>query len=317
MSGVTRIGMIGAGGVAARHAENLAALGAHVVAVADPAEAPAHALAARYGARPYADHRAMLDGEDLDAVYVCVPPFAHGDPERDALDAALPLFVEKPLAIDLATAEEIGERVRAAGVPTATGYHWRNLSTLARAQAVLAGAPPRLALAAWLDKVPPVPWWTHRDRSGGQTIEQTTHVLDVLLLLCGEVEEVTAMSSRSPRPAFPDADVDDVSGAVLRFASGAVGTVASTCLLRGKHRAGIELFGEGYALALTEDDLVVDHGEGPEVVTADGLAKRRVDEDFLAAVRGDGDRVRAPYDVALETHRLACAISDAAAARAG
>ena len=52
----------------------------------------------------------MLDAEGLDAAYVCVPPFAHGAPELAVFERGLPFFVEKPLAADLETAEQIATR---------------------------------------------------------------------------------------------------------------------------------------------------------------------------------------------------------------
>lgn len=289
--------------------------GVELVAVADPSPDAAAGLAEACGApETYGDAGELLAATAVDALYVCVPPFAHGPPERAALAAGVPFFVEKPLGLDEATAVEIGAEVERTGLVTAAGYHWRNLDTVDRARSFLAGRPPRLALAAWLDKVPPVGWWTRRESSGGQTIEQTTHLLDVLLDLVGDVEEVQALGSRTQRPAFPDSDVDDVSAATLRFASGAVGSVASTCLLAGKHRAGVELYGDGYALRLTEDELVIEKAGGEvERMVSDGAAKRRVDADFLAAIRaGDPALPRAPYASALRTHRLACALARSA-----
>jgi predicted dehydrogenase len=91
-----------------------------------------------------------------------------------------------------------------------------------------------------------------------------------------------------------------------------VGSLAATSLLGAKRRAGIELVADGVALALTEEELVL---EGGEVVRSDPwAARRRVDEDFVAAVRGEPDRVLAPYAEALETHRLGCALAASAAA---
>src|SRR6185437_1556221 len=97
-----RIAMIGAGAVAARHVRVLSRLGARVVAVADPVPEAARRLAADVGAAAYPDADALLDAEAVDAAYVCVPPFAHGAPERAVLARRLPLFVEKPLAAELA-----------------------------------------------------------------------------------------------------------------------------------------------------------------------------------------------------------------------
>jgi predicted dehydrogenase len=257
----------------------------------------------------------MLERARPDALYICVPPFAHGEPEAAALDAGVPFFVEKPLACDLETAEAIAAAVARSGLITATGYHWRYLDTVERAAALLRERPPRLVLGFWLDKVPPPAWWSMRANSGGQVIEQATHLLDVARILVGEVEEVSAISARTPRIDYPDADVDDVSAATLRFAGGAVGTLAATCLLRWKHQAALQLFADGLAVEVTETDLTIDSGDGAfrEVPRVD--AKTQSDRVFLDAIRSGENHVRTAYPEALRTHRLACAVSQSAEER--
>jgi predicted dehydrogenase len=307
---VTRIGLVGAGSVGQRHAKVLATFeDVELTAVTDLDERLCDTVARRHRARSYPSLEQMLAAEALDAAYVCVPPFAHGEPERELLAARLPFFVEKPLAVDLATAAAIAREVRGAGVITAAGYHWRYLDTVEWAAAQLEEHPPRLAIGAWLDKVPPPAWWLDRTRSGGQTVEQTTHVLDLMRVLVGEVQEVYAAGARSPREAYPDATVDDVCVATLRFEGGALGSLAATSLLSAKHRAGIELFAEGLALALTEVDVALDRGDGASVTPAAVDAKRQVDRDFVNAVQGGENRIRAPYEEALATHRLGCALA--------
>jgi len=302
---------VGAGAVATRHARTLLGFDdVRVVAVADPAPERARLLAAQTGAIAYDTWVPMLERERLDALYVCVPPFAHGAPELAAIEAGLPFFVEKPLAIDLDTAESIAERLVGTGLVTCAGYHWRWLDTFEQAQELLAGNPARLALCHWLDKVPPPAWWVRKDGSGGQTIEQTTHVLDLARALVGEVTEVHAAGARVDPAALPGTDVDEVTAATLRFATGAVGTVSSTYLLKGLHRAGIQLYAQGLALELSETELVVEDGAGNRAVhPAKEDARPRPDRDFVDAVRGGPDRIRVPYQEALRTHRLACAIT--------
>ena len=80
----------------------------------------------------YDDGLALLASEELDAVWMCVPPFAHGPLEAAALERKLPFFVEKPIGLDLDGAVEVADRVVAAGLLTAVGYHWRHLEVLQR-----------------------------------------------------------------------------------------------------------------------------------------------------------------------------------------
>jgi predicted dehydrogenase len=302
------VGMVGAGAVATRHVRTLQAMaGVRVTAVADPAIQRARRLAADAGATAYASHLDMLDRERLDAVYVCVPPFAHGDPELAVIDAGLPLFVEKPIAIDLRTAEAIATRLATGSLPTCTGYHWRWLDIFDRAADLLAANPARLVSCSWLDKVPPPSWWPRRDGSGGQTVEQTTHVLDLARALVGEVTEVQAFGARAP-----GTDIDEVSVGSLRFAGGAVGSVTSTCLLQHLHRAGIEVVAAGMWLSLSETELRVEVTGERSLWRADGDARPRPDRDFVQAVRGGPDRIRVPWPEAYRTHRLACALTRSA-----
>jgi predicted dehydrogenase len=320
MVSTVRIGMVGAGAVAARHVRTLLAMdGVELAAVADPALERAKELAAEAGAAAYPNHMELLAAERLDAVYICVPPFAHGAPELAVIDAGLPMFVEKPVAIDQETAATIAARLAGTSLVTCTGYHWRWLDIFDRAAGLLADRPARLVQCSWLDKVPPPPWWRRRDGSGGQTIEQTTHVLDVARGLAGDVTEVHAFAARAaanppdgPEAALPGADIHDVSVASLRFASGAVGTVASTCLLTRLHRAGVQVVADGLSLELSETELLVEQNGRREAWTADADARPRPDRDFVAAVRGGEDRVRVPWPEAYRTHLLACAITRSA-----
>jgi predicted dehydrogenase len=368
-----RIGMVGAGAVAARHARTLLAMdGVEVAGVADPALERARELADEVGAAVYPNHMELLDAERLDALYICVPPFAHGPPELAAIDAGLPFFVEKPVAIDEPTATSIATRLAGRPLVTCTGYHWRWLDIFDRAAELLADRPARLVQCSWLDKVPPPTWWLRRDGSGGQTVEQTTHVLDVARGLAGEVAEVHAFASRAAAPsvhqtapahqaapsrptsrsagprtgrvadggnkgaglstgpaeapaevpagapaeaALPGADIAEVSVASLQFASGAVGTVASTCLLPRLHRAGVQVVADGLSLELSETELLVELDGRRSDYRADADARPRPDRDFVAAVRGGPDRIRVPWAEAYRTHLLACAITRSAEER--
>lgn len=309
----TRLGFIGAGGVAHRHFGVLEQFDdVEIVAIADADLGRATEAAARFGARPFEDADAMLDAVEVDAVYICVPPFAHGAPERAAIRRGLPFFVEKPVALDLETAEAIAAEVAERGLVTAVGYHWRYLDTVDEVQGLLARTPARLVSGYWLDSTPPPRWWWHRDQSGGQMVEQTTHLLDLARYLLGPVTRAYGLAGHDERGEFPGLDVPTVSSASLQFASGAIGNFASTCLLGWNHRVGLHLFGDKLAIELTDHDVMIDTGHGRPVRGNGSDPVWREDRDFIDAIRGADNRIRCPYPEALETLQLSLAVGESA-----
>lgn len=305
-----RIGFVGTGGVAARHATNLAAFDdVELVAATDLDPGRAGAFAAAHHLEAVPDLAALI-GARIDAAYVCVPPFAHGAAEKALADAGIALFVEKPMAAELEPAEQIAERIAAAGVLTRVGHHWRCAAPVHQAAELLRGRRIRLVNGWWLDKVPPVDWWSDRSRSGGPLVEQAVHILDLARVLVGEVAEVHAVSAGPVDGATADA----ATAGVLRFVGGAVGTVSTTCALAGKHRAGLEIVAEGLVVGVGEDWLSVGDGTGSEQTAFDPSTPRlAADREFVDALRGeplDPERLQLPdHAEGMRSHRLACAMA--------
>jgi myo-inositol 2-dehydrogenase/D-chiro-inositol 1-dehydrogenase len=304
-----RVGVVGAGGVGARHARTLAGFpDVELVAVCDSLPGAAEAVARPLGVAALGDLDSLL-ARRLDGIWLCVPPFAHGELERSVLRAGVPFFVEKPLAADLAVAEDVAAAVAAAGLPTATGYHWRHLDTVARARDALYGATVRLVDARWWGACPPPAWWRRQDRSGGQVVEQATHVLDVIRVLAGEVVQVAGVSA----PSSADGrDVADATAAVLRLESGAVGTVSTSCVLPSLTAAGVEIVADRISALVTEDALRLRTPDGVQAWTPEIDARIAVDRAFVDVLLGTEPSVGL-VDVgeALRTHRLAWAVAEA------
>ena len=309
----TRLAFIGAGGIAQRHLEILSGFNdVELVGFADPDLERADNAAMRFGARSYSHHGAMLDTVEPDAVYVCVPPFAHGEPERDLIERAIPFFVEKPVSLDLATAERVSEAVTRTNLITAVGYHWRYLDIVDDARTLLRDNPAQLLSGYWLDSTPPPQWWWKEGQSGGQMIEQATHLLDLCRFLIGEVTDVYGRVGHKDRQEFPGLDVPTVTTANLTFQTGVIANIASTCLLGWSHRVGLHIFADRLAIELTDREIMVDVGKGRPVRGADGDPVWREDRDFIDAVRGGENRIRCPYSEAVATHRLALAVVSSA-----
>lgn len=318
-----RIAVVGTGGVASRHLGVLAQLGGLEVAGHVSRDlARAEAQAGRWGGRAYADLEALVERERPEAVWLCVTPDQHGPLEAALIERGLPFFVEKPLAADLATAERTASLLRQRPVITAVGYKLRALDTLPLVRDLLAERPARLALAAWHDAMPSPAWWRIEARSGGQVVEQATHLVDLARLLVGEAEVVSALASRRPRaaapeaPEAPEADVADVSAALLRFRTRAgevPGVLTATCLLEGKQAAHLQLVCEGRVLTIAEQTLRIESGRDRREVPVRLDPFQEEDRAFVQAIRQqDPTQVLCSYRDALDTHRLCCAIRDAA-----
>src|SRR5436190_2033912 len=84
------------------------------------------------------------------------------------------------------------------------------------------------------------------------------------------IESVSMLARRVPNreQPFDGADVADASLASVVFESGAIGTFASTHLLRWPHRIGLHLVSDGMVIELSEFELMVDVGHGRPITPA-------------------------------------------------
>ncbi len=115
---VLRVGVVGAGGMGARHARNLlrSADAVRVVAVADADVQRAEKLAAECGgARVFQDGRELVAHPEVDAVVVASPDPTHAGYVLACVEAGKPVFCEKPLATRAEEARAIVDREVAAG----------------------------------------------------------------------------------------------------------------------------------------------------------------------------------------------------------
>src|SRR6266511_6159028 len=130
MAATVTLGFVGTGGIAQHHLGELAKQeGVRIGAVCDVIEERARATAERHGGAVYSDYAQMLEREKLDALYMCVPPAAHGKgpggaPPAEILAAerGVHLFVEKPVCLDLETGVQIRDAIARAGILSCVGY---------------------------------------------------------------------------------------------------------------------------------------------------------------------------------------------------
>lgn len=309
-----RVAFVGTGYIAGRHAEALTALGAEVVG--HVGRAGAERAAARWGGRAYRRVADLVDGEQVDAVWICVPPDGHGDLEHTLIERGVPFYVEKPIGLDLDVPRRIAAALLDGGPLVGVGYYWRTMEVIPELRRMLAETPPRLVRAAWHGLVPPPAWWRVEARGGGQVVEQATHLFDLARFLLGEAEVTHAENERTPRPDHPDLDVATVSAATLRFAGGALGVFTATCVLHATVDAGIEFHCDGRKITLTNTVLRCEDADGRHETPVGRDALGVADERFLAAVtQRDPGLLVCDYHDALRTQELCCRVREMAESR--
>lgn len=305
------IAFVGTGWFAAVHADLLARSdGARVAGFAGTSLEKAERMASRYaGAAGYDGVEQLLDRCRPDAVYISVPPFAHGPIEEKVIERGIPFFVEKPIGADLDTPRRVLELVSEKKLLTSVGYHFRYMDGTTIAREKLRHARIGMAQGYWLGDMPKVGWWRRQEGSGGQMIEQTTHIVDLLRYTAGEVTEVyAAYALRSMHEKEEGVTTPDVGTVTLKLACGAVASVSNTCLLPFGHRSELVILTDEGVLELSGKGLN-DIRSGTTVWTANRTNPYETEnEAFLHALRtGDASRIRCDYEDAFRTQRVTAA----------
>jgi UDP-N-acetyl-2-amino-2-deoxyglucuronate dehydrogenase len=269
-----RIGLVGSGHIGTVHAVALQQLAdadlvdARLTATFDDDPERAAKVARRHGGEPHATLEGLLD--DVDVVWVCTWTDAHLAAVEAAADRGLPIFCEKPLAPDLASAIRVAaalERVpHQVGLVLRWAPVYRNI-----ADAVASGEYGR-ALAAVMrdDQYFPVQglygstWRGDVAHAGGGTvIEHSIHDIDVLRWILGDPVEVSARTACR----FGYAGIEDTAAATFAYADGTLAQLTSVWhqVLTRESSRRLEVFCEK-ALLWTDDD-----GLGPlHIQTDDG-----------------------------------------------
>lgn len=288
---------------------------ARVTGVCDVNDQAVRQAADKYGAAGYGDWRAMLEAQPFDALFVCVPPFAHGDLEEEAAKRGIHLFVEKPLGLSMEQVEQKARAIEAAGIITATGYCLRYLETVQQAKEYLKDKRIAMITGQYLTRFVETGWWRSMEKSGGQLVEQATHTVDTMLYLGGDVDLVHAFMALRVSDGVEGLDIPDVGVVNMRFVSGAIGQMGTT-FTQPDHHAGVTVMGRGFRVHVDGAKLTIVEGERTVSHDAPDTFYRDQDIAFLRAVAG-GDRsaILAPYGEAAKT--LAVTLAANVSARTG
>jgi myo-inositol 2-dehydrogenase/D-chiro-inositol 1-dehydrogenase len=319
-----RVGFLGGGFIAHYHGKMLHRSGADVeiAMVHDPDTTKGAAFAAASGAAIAASEDELLSS--VDAVYVCTWTAEHPRLVIEAARRGLPVFCEKPLAVDLAGATAMRDAVADAGVVNQVGLVLRDspaFLTLRR----LVNAPESgrvMSVVFRDDQYLPIQgqygssWRADRTKAGaGTLLEHSIHDVDMLEWLFGPIAAGSATSA-----SFHEIDgIEDAVVASLRFASGALGSLVSVWhdLLERPSLRRVEVLCERAHFWLDDDVAGPVHytrpGGDEGSTSSPGVELRNPDGAFVEAAR-TGTPATPDLAVAWRAHVVTDALYRSAAA---
>ncbi|WP_315837468.1 Gfo/Idh/MocA family oxidoreductase [Bradyrhizobium prioriisuperbiae] len=222
-----RIGIIGLGTIGKAHWKVIRESSqTTLIAVADPT--PSALDFARSEDIPaYADYCEMLENETLDGVIVAVPNAQHVPVALACIERNIAVLVEKPVADSVEDARVMCKAAEARDVPLLVGHHRRHNAAIQRVRRGihdgLIGRPVtatvmynQLKTASYFD----LDW--RRQVGGGPILINLIHEIDLIRFMFGEIHSLQAVSSNAVR-GFA---VEDTAAVLLRFHSGAIGTIS-------------------------------------------------------------------------------------------
>lgn len=242
-----RVGILGTGGIAARHAAAIAEVeGAELVAATSRSFETAQAFSGRHGGTAYAGLERMLGEAELDLVIVALPPGAHaGEVERIAA-AGVGVLVEKPIALDPGRAQAMVAATEQ--VTAACGFMYRFGGAVERWTAMeVAGETGRAGhfSGSFHCNALHAPWWRDREISGGQMVEQLIHIVDLQRSAMGMPNSVVARSANFRHAQTPGYSSEDMSAMIFGYDDGRMAVLhASNIAVPGRWMKGWQIVAE-------------------------------------------------------------------------
>ena len=323
-----KIGFVGTGGIANSHLGGLSKIeGVRITALCDSVEGKAQTAAERWASRkkeeelafeivgtPYTDYREMYSKEDLDAIYVCLPPDSHGDVEIDAAKAGLHFFVEKPVNLYVEKGIEAAEAIDKAGVITSVGYQSRYSNNADAARKFLSDKTIGMVVAEEFSGVAggDTHWWRVMEKSGGKQHEQTTHRLDMIRFLAGDIVEVFKYHALRINTDMANHTIPDLEITSFVFESGALGILTVSCAMtKGGGHGKTEFLLEGHTIMHYPSLEIVP--AGTTTIEVESKPIPSIDRAFVDAVRsGDSSQIRSTYKDGLKTATVTLAANQSA-----
>jgi UDP-N-acetyl-2-amino-2-deoxyglucuronate dehydrogenase len=255
-----RLGILGTGAIANKHAQAYRNIGFEVVACSNKTESRGREFASRWSTEFVPDFRDLCRYPGLDFIDVCTFPEFHLEPVEVCAEIKRPIQVQKPIATNLETAGRMVHLARRAGIKLGVvSQHRFDDSVLFLKRALAAGRLGKLLQADAYVK-----WFrsdeyyaraikgSWRTEGGGALINQAIHQLDILLYIMGPVSSVHGVWQIGARHNI---ESEDIVNALLSFRSGATGVIQAATAFWPGYTERIEIHGTKGTAIISGDRL--------------------------------------------------------------
>jgi predicted dehydrogenase len=273
-----RVGIAGCGNIGGFHAKVLREVeGAVLQAAADANFPAAEKLAGQYGCAAYASLTELLDRGGVDLVSVCLPPALHYEAAIAAADRGIHILMEKPMDVSGERAAGVIEHCKKRGVKLGLISQHRFDPVIQALKSLI----DRNRLGKRLMGTARVLWYRgpeyYHDSAGtwrgqksnqaGALMNQSIHYIDLLQHLMGGVEAVQSVC----RTLLHDIEVEDTGLALLRFKSGAIGSIEATTIAYPGLMAELNIYTEKATVSIRDDKLAFYHAKDGPIPELDAL----------------------------------------------
>ncbi len=317
--------VVGLGSIGRRHARNLRGLGISHLTAYRTRQGALRGDEDLEGMRIFRSLQEALEDRP-DVVFVTNPTSLHLPVALECLQANSHLFIEKPISHELNGVDELLAAAEQRKLLIGIGYDMRSNVAIRALKGVIEDGRLGRILSAQLEVGSYLPAWhpwedyrmsyAARADLGGGVVLTLSHEIDLIRWLLGEVESVSAEMDHLSRL---EVDVEDVAALLMRFRSGAIGTVYLDYLQRASHRR-CRVVGEEGAVEWSEREgaSTLSNGESTSVIGREspdsnapfieeirdflGAVARRSTPSSVASGR-DGERVLAVIAAARESVR--------------
>lgn len=314
-----RAGIIGTGGIARVHLDNLKGMKDRVQlhCGCDIDEKALENRAGEYGFRKYSSYEDMLSREELDFMVLCTPQMERRRPIELCAEKNIPVFTEKPPASDLRTAKEIEDIINRHSATVSVGFLFRYMPVVKKAVELL---KDRRILLLDMQYLCPMMYpesmgrsfFYKKELSGGLVMDQAIHFLDLArYLLNDEIRDVHAFGANLMQEKTEDITTEESVSMNLRSGKGALVSYLHTWTHK-KWAMSMEIFAPCARLELDfSANKLTGTVDGMDISYAppvNGNIYYEELDEFIRFVSGDGGEILSGYSDSVKTMSLADAV---------